>query len=145
MVWLRPASKNDTPAVRALVRKAHINPMDLDWQRFVVAVAPMEEIIGCGQIKVHRDGSHELASIAVEPAWRKHGVARMIIEHLLDNHRGEIYLTCRSSLRTFYEKFGFLPVQIDEMPAYFRHISHLVRLLGKVSRRADGLLVMRRG
>ncbi len=56
--------------------------MGLDWRRFLVAVTPQGEMVGCGQIKPQGD-LRMLASIAVLPAWRGRGVARRIIERLL--------------------------------------------------------------
>ena len=105
---LRPAEAKDANAIRVLIIKSRINPTGLDWQRFVLAVTDEDEIIGCGQIKPHRDGSLELASIAVAPAWRGKGLARTIIEHLLAAHQGVLYLMCQSSLGPLYEKFGLL-------------------------------------
>jgi len=145
MVQLRPASETDAPGIRALVHQAQLNPLDLDWPRFTVAVSQDGELVGCGQVKTHRDGSRELASIVVAPAFRNQGIARAIIEHLMARHPGILYLTCRSSLGPFYERLGYRRVQQDEMPQYFRRVSRLFRLLNKahiISR--EGLLVMRR-
>lgn len=145
MYRLRPATEKDAADIRTLIRLVGINPMSLDWRRFVVAVAKDGSLIGCGQIKPHRDGSDELASIAVHPDWRKRGIATAIIEDLLRDQHGEIYLTCRAGMRPFYEKFGFGSVQGDELPPYFRRLTRLVGLLGKMRLAGEGLLVMRRG
>ena len=145
MVQLRPATKADAPGIRALVYQAQLNPLDLDWPRFIVAVSPDGELVGCGQVKPHRDGSRELASIVVAPAFRNQGIARAIIEHLMAHHPGILFLTCRSSLGPFYERLGYRLIQQDEMPPYFRRVSRLFRLLGKAHLiGGEGLLVMRR-
>lgn len=145
MIRLRPATEADAPGIRALVHQAQINPLGLDWPRFIVAVNPEGELVGCGQVKTHRDGSRELASIVVAPAYRNQGVARTIIEHLTARHPGTLYLTCRQSLGLFYEKFGYQIIQQDEMPVYFRRISHLFRLMSKTRIvGGESLLVMRR-
>lgn len=141
---LRPASREDFPAIRSLIHSVHINPFGLNWQRFIVAEAMGGGLIGCGQIKTHADGSHELASIAVVPAWQGNGVARAIIEKLLDSHQGTLYLTCRSHLRVFYEKFGFIDAPDNDLPPYFKRIRSLVRYLARLHLTPDGLLVMRR-
>lgn len=144
MFQLRPAVASDAAAIRALVRQAQINPLDLDWPRFIVAVSPDGAVIGCGQVKPHRDGSRELASIVVAPAFRKQGIARAIIRELSSQEPGELYLTCRANLGPFYEKMGYRTVQEDEMPAYFRRISNLFRILGKAHIVGESLLVMKR-
>ena len=144
MISLEPATSQDSGAIRRLVISGGINPTGLDWRRFVVAVSPQGEVIGCGQVKPHRDGSLELASIAVTPERRGQGVARAIIEHLLAENQGELYLMCRSGLGGLYEKFGFRVIQPDEMPRYFRKISRLVGLVEVLRRDGESLLVMKR-
>jgi amino-acid N-acetyltransferase len=144
MVSIRPATAADAATIRSLVYAARINPTGLEWQRFVVAISPDGEVIGCGQVKPHRDGSRELASIVVAPEWRGNGTARLIIEHLIANNPGSLYLTCRAVLGPFYEKFGFRAVGEAEMTPYFRKLSRLARLIGFVGRESGGLLVMLR-
>lgn len=144
MFILRPALPQDQASIRNLVRIGRINPTGLDWERFVVAVSSEGEVIGCGQIKPHRDGSYELASLVTHPRWRGKGVARALIEHLSASHPGELYLMCRSELGPFYEKFGFRIVQPEEMPRYFRRISRMVKLLEILRREGSSLLVMKR-
>ena len=142
---LHLAEEKDAKAIRALIIKSRINPTGLDWQRFVLAVTDGDEIIGCGQIKPHRDGSLELASIAVTSAWRGNGVARAIIEYLLAAHQGALYLMCQSSLGPLYEKFGFETIQAEQMPKYFRRVSKLAGLADLMRKQGETLLVMRCG
>jgi N-acetylglutamate synthase-like GNAT family acetyltransferase len=125
---LRPAENADSATIKSLVRQAGINPLGLDWERFLVAVDRENQVIGCVQIKPHRDGSRELASLVTRPDWRNQGVARSLIEQLLEKHPGMLYLMCRSELGPFYEKFGFRVLAEDAMPRYFRRIKRLTRL-----------------
>lgn len=141
---LRLATASDAPVIRALIREARINPMGLDWPRFVLAVTQRGEVIGCGQIKPHSDGTRELASIAVVPAWRGRGVARSIIEHLVAQESGVLYLTCRARLGPLYEKFGFRALRLEEMPPYFRRLARMVQTLSGLKVIPQDLLVMRR-
>ena len=142
---LRPARESESSQIKDLIRLVGINPMDLDWKRFVVAVNDRDEMIGCGQLKPHGTEILELASIAVMPEYRRLGNARMIIEHLLKDSPRPLYLTCRSRLEPFYEKFGFHAISYDEMPRYYQRISKLVGFLGAVARfgEGDGLSVMK--
>ena len=142
MFSILPATATDDPAIRELVRIGRINPTGLDWRRFVVAVDSSGKAIGCGQVKPHRDGSHELASIVVHPDWRGKGVARAIIQDLLETHPGEMHLMCRAELGPFYEKFGFRALSAAETPPYFRRISRLAGLLHALQREGTRLLVM---
>jgi N-acetylglutamate synthase-like GNAT family acetyltransferase len=139
---LRQATQSDRVRIRSLVRQVRINPTGLNWLRFVVAVTSGGELIGCGQVKTHADGSRELASIAVSPDYRGEGVAHAIIEYLISIHPKPLYLTCRASLEPFYRRFGFQTIQKDEMPPYFRRITRLAGIFFWLSRDKEGLSVM---
>lgn len=141
---LRPATEADFPEIKALIRQARINPTRLDWRRFTVAVSE-GDLIGCAQLKpVPRDLT-ELASLAVGPAYRRQGIARVLMEHLLVDAPRPVYLTCRSDLGELYEKFGFRALEVDEMPPYYRRLQRLAGLLMELSRRRETLLVMKLG
>jgi N-acetylglutamate synthase-like GNAT family acetyltransferase len=142
-VHLRPAVADDFSAIRALVHAARINPTGLKWPRFMVAENLLGQVIACAQIKPHRDGSHELASLVVDPAFRGRGIARSLVEHLTGTHTGELYLMCRSSLRNFYEKLGFEVIAEPQMTPYFRKISCLASLAEILRKENETLLVMR--
>ena len=139
---LRPAAQADFPAIRELIHAVNINPTGLDWRRFVIAVNPGGELVGCGQVKPHRDGSHELASIAVIPKMRGNGVARVIIERLLAEHSGVLFLTCRANMGPFYTKFGFRIAELREMPRYFRTVQRFASAMLRLGMVDYGLLIM---
>lgn len=142
---LRRAERRDALAIRWLIYRAGINPLGLDWRRFWVVSDSTGLILACGQVKLHRDGSRELASIAVAPAHRRRGLARRIIEKLLAGQEGTLYLTCRPPLRGLYEKFGFTVLNDpEEMPPYFRVVWKTARYVGRALPAFGGLLVMRR-
>jgi N-acetylglutamate synthase-like GNAT family acetyltransferase len=141
--YLQAATSAQQAEIKTLVRAAQINPMGLDWRRFVVAVDGNGRIIGCGQLKPHDDGSLELASIVVAPGWQGQGVARAVIEHLLATSPRPLWLTCMSVLVPFYARFGFREVTTPaEIPPYFRRVSRVFRLLARLSP-ARALSVMR--
>ncbi len=143
MTTLRPARETDAAPIRDLIHLVGINPMDLDWKRFVVAVNDRDEMIGCGQLKPHGRGILELASIAVYPEYQGEGIARLIIEHLLKDSPRPLYLMCESSLGPFYEKFGFQAISYEEMPSYFQRMSRLAGLVTTLARRKERLLIMK--
>jgi len=140
---LRPAQESESSQIKGLINLVGINPMGLDWKRFVVAVNDKDEMIGCGQIKPHGTEILELASIAVYPEHQGRGVASAIIERLLANSPRPMYLMCESSRGSLYEKFGFLSVAYDEMPRYFQRITKLAGLVTTLARRDERLLVMK--
>lgn len=143
MIKIRPAREAEAAAIRDLIHSVGINPMGLDWKRFVVAVNDRDDMIGCGQIKPHGQHVLELASIAVYPEQRRKGVARAIIEHLLKHNPRPLYLMCESSLGPLYEKFGFRIVSYQDMPRYFQRISKLAGLATTLARREERLLIMK--
>lgn len=140
---LRPASAAEFPAIRALIQEVGINRTGLDWRRFVVAVDDSGAMLGCAQLKPHGGGVVELASIAVQTGHRQRGIARALIEHLLSRAPRPLYLTCRSSLGSFYEKWGFRTITRVEMPVYFQRLSLVAAAVFGLFVRDEHLLVMR--
>jgi N-acetylglutamate synthase-like GNAT family acetyltransferase len=116
--------------------------MDLNWKHFIIAETPEQKFIGCAQLKPHKDGSLELASIAVEEAYRRQGVARALIEHQLAHSPRPLYLMCRPELGLFYERFGFKAIDEEGMPTYFRRIHRLMQAMVSLAGQA-GPLIMR--
>lgn len=142
---LRPAQESEFRAIKDLIQLTGINPMGLDWKRFVVAVNDQDQVLGIGQLKPHGPSGDvlELASIAVYPEYRGQGIARAIIEFLLKDSPRPLYLTCISTLESLYQKFGFHTISYDEMPRYFQRISKLASVLFTFASRDDRLLVMK--
>jgi N-acetylglutamate synthase-like GNAT family acetyltransferase len=138
---LRPATEKDAPAIQRLIHEVEINPSDLDWHHFVLAVDRSGTMLGCGQLKPHGKDIVEMASIAVKPAFRSLGSARAIIEHLIERAPRPLYLTCRAGLETFYAKWDFRKIEYNEMPAYFRRLMRLAKAWGLLMN--EGLLVMK--
>jgi N-acetylglutamate synthase-like GNAT family acetyltransferase len=143
MTTIRPARETEAAPIRELIHRVGINPMGLDWKRFVVAVDDHDEMLGCGQLKPHGSDVLELASIAVFPEQQGKGVARLIIEHLLKDSPRPLYLMCESGIGPMYEKFGFRPVTYEDMPRYFQRISKLAGLVTTLARREERLLIMK--
>jgi GNAT superfamily N-acetyltransferase len=142
MISLRPAVQADFPTIRRMVYQAWINPMQLDWRRFILALDEAGRVVGCAQVKPHGDGTRELASLVVAPEQRGRGIARQLVEALFSRETPPIYLTCASSLVPMYRKFGFRLLRPEEMSPYFRRLSSLVNFFPRLFRSADVLAVM---
>jgi N-acetylglutamate synthase-like GNAT family acetyltransferase len=130
---LRTAIVADEKDIKAMIRGARLNPLGLDWRRFIVAEAN-GEIIGTVQVKPHDDGTRELASLAVISAWQRHGVGTALVRAAVARETGPLYLTCRSELEGYYVRFGFRALTRDEMPAYFQRLARLVGVIGVLAR-----------
>ena len=145
MVTIRPATAADQDTIVRLIREAEINPIGLKWPNFLLAVDDATgAVVGTGQIKHHGDGSDELASIATVPAYQHRGIAHQIIEHLLAQHSGVLYLTCMDYLESLYQRFGFHTIGPDEMTPYFKRITRLAKTFFVLSGTQHKLLVMKR-
>lgn len=141
---MRRALNKDYQAIKRLIHLVHINPLGLDWRRFIIAETPQGDLLGCGQIKQHGDGSREMASIAVAIKSRGRGVARVIISRLLvEESRRPLYLMCRTRLSNLYQKFGFYPIQPVEMPKYFSRIHSAERIFNTDAKPENRLMIMR--
>lgn len=121
---IRSATATDQKTIKSIIRAARINPMDLDWRRFVVA-EDEGQIVGVGQIKSHRDGSRELASIAVIPERQRQDIGSEIIRALLSKESATLYLMCREELEPYYARFGFRRVSSEGMTPHFRRMHRL--------------------
>ena len=127
-ITLRKATASDATRIRKLVIEGRINVFGLNWRRFIVAESPLGEVIGCVQLKPHRDGTMELASLVVDSSYRGQSIARELIDAVTAIHAGELYLTCRSELGPFYEKFGFKVLSADALHGYYRAAVRLMTM-----------------
>jgi N-acetylglutamate synthase-like GNAT family acetyltransferase len=129
-ITYRAAAAADQKTINAIIREAEINPLGLKWSNFLVAVNEASgDVIGTGQLKTHGDGSRELASIAVRPAYQQRGIASELVRRLIAQDAREsaapLYLLCASDMPAFYERFGFRRLERAEMPPYFRRLTRL--------------------
>jgi N-acetylglutamate synthase-like GNAT family acetyltransferase len=111
------------------MRRGDYNRVNLKPACFVVA-EDEGRIIGIGQIKRHRDGTPELASLVVAAGRRGQGVGSAIVRTLLAQHRGRLYLFCLAELEGYYERFGFWRVERPALPAVLARIHWLANELG---------------
>jgi N-acetylglutamate synthase-like GNAT family acetyltransferase len=110
-----------------MVHAAHLDPTALRWQNFTVATLD-EEVIGIAQIKPYRD-CREFGSLVVDARFRKQGVGKALIEQVLMQTTGTVYLNCRSQLMPYYAKFGFRQIGFAAMPPTLKLKQGLALLL----------------
>jgi N-acetylglutamate synthase-like GNAT family acetyltransferase len=127
-IIIRRATAEDEHAIKAIVRAARLNPMRLDWPRFVVA-AWGEDVIGVGQVKPHGDGTRELASLAVVPEWQGQHLGSLIVRALLAREAGTLHLLCLPEMAGYYARFGFRRLGRAELTPYFRRIDSAARVM----------------
>ena len=141
---IQTAAGTDFNRVKRLVRSELINPWGLKEERFLIAEDRAGNLLGCVQIKQHFGGAKELASLVVSPAWRERGVAKSLVEAAKERSGSSLWLTCRSRLIPFYERFGFREIHDRaQMPLYFKLVPLFERLLRMIGRMEGYIAVMR--
>jgi len=116
---IRPATESDRTAILDLMRPRDYNRINLRPTCFVVA-EDGGQVVGIGQIKRHREGTPELASLVVAADRRGEGIGSDIVRTLVARHqarhRGPLYLFCLAELGSFYEQLGFQRVERWRLP-----------------------------
>jgi N-acetylglutamate synthase-like GNAT family acetyltransferase len=135
----RRARRDDQAEITAMVHRAHLNPRDLDWSRFVVA-EHRRTIVGVGQVRLHADGAHELASLVVERSFRGQGVAGSVVDALLTDDRGDMYTLIDRRFVQHFQRWRFHAVNPGELT---RSIKRTYRV-GRVVTVVASLLTCRR-
>lgn len=118
-VTIRQASKRDQEAITELVRSERLNPTDLDWRRFWVAVRG-SDVVGAAQIRRHRDGSCEVSSLVVARSHRHQGIAARLLDAVLTDASPDHYLITGKALTAYYDRWGFRKVSVARAPHCIR-------------------------
>lgn len=136
-MFIRPATEADRTAILRLMRPRDYNRINLQPSCFVVA-EDAGEIIGIGQIKRHRDGAPELASLVVAPERRGEGIGSAIVRTLVASHHGPLYLFCLAALESYYACLGFHQVERRQLPRLLALIHWLGNGFGRLPRLVGG-------
>ncbi len=139
---IRLARAQDQETIVRMVRGAHLNPMDLQWQRFLVA-EDETEIVGVGQIRLHK-GAPELASLVVREERRGNGMGSQLINALIAQSPGTLYLFCRPQMGSYYARFGFHEITVKEAPPSLQRRYAIGRFLTQLFFRRPMLMMKRR-
>jgi amino-acid N-acetyltransferase len=118
-VTIRRASKRDQDAVKELVRSERLNPTDLDWRRFWVAIQG-SDVVGAAQIRRHRDSSREVSSLVVARSHRHRGIAARLLDAVLTDASPDHYLITGRALAAYYERWGFKKASVARAPRCIR-------------------------
>jgi GNAT superfamily N-acetyltransferase len=129
--WLviRPAVAADLPALQQVFRAASLSnsgdaPMLLAHPEFLVftgdgiaagrtLVAVASRTIGFATVAAGPDDDAELEDLFVDPDWRRRGVARHLVQQLVqdarDNGHRRLWVTGNPHALAFYLAAGFVP------------------------------------
>ena len=117
-ISIRHAVEADQPTIVSFVRQAKINPRNLHWQNFLVAEEE-NKIVGVRQVKVHAQGTCEVASGFVLPEYRRQGISALLMNELLARETGPLYTMVNEKRALYYEQFGFRRVEASQLPSDF--------------------------
>ena len=131
-VEIRSAREKDQTAITAMIRQARLNPANLQWQRFMVAERD-GLIVGVAQVRVHTDGARELASLAVAPPARDHGVATRLVDALLRDQTTDVYTLVDRRFVGHFRRWGFDQVDAAQLPRSVRRVHRIGRIVTTVA------------
>jgi N-acetylglutamate synthase-like GNAT family acetyltransferase len=117
-ISIRHAVEEDQQTIVLFVRQAKINPRNLHWENFLVAEEE-NKIVGIRQVKVHAQGTREVASGFVLPEYRRQGISARLMNELLARETGPLYTMVNEKRAPYYEQFGFQRVDVSQLPADF--------------------------
>ena len=122
---VRPGSRDDLASI-AQIQAA--SPEAAQWPTqdylahdFLIACCE-DSVAGFAVARRVAADEAEILNLAVEPAWRRRGVGRALVETISKQAKGNVYLEVRESnrgARQFYERLGFRTVGLR--PQYYRH------------------------
>jgi amino-acid N-acetyltransferase len=127
---IRKAQAREKTAIRSLVLSERMRPIDLRHENFLIAVKD-EKIIGTVQMRRHSDGTRELGSLVVAPAWRRQGIAAELIDVLLRGERQNVYMITARAHWQHFARWGFELVPAGAAPRSIR-LHHFIGSLGSI-------------
>jgi amino-acid N-acetyltransferase len=118
-ITIRRATEGDQLSIKELVRSERLNPNQLHWSNFVVAV-DQRGLVGAVQLRKHFDGSRELGSLVVKKEARRQQIAARLIEALIRGAGERMLMITASAYAARYGRWGFRPIEASAAPAAVR-------------------------
>jgi amino-acid N-acetyltransferase len=67
----------------------------------------------------HFDSYSELQRLYVMPKWRSHGLASSLVDRLVSQTTQPVYVLSDRRSQRFFSRFGFNPIEWDDLPQNF--------------------------
>jgi amino-acid N-acetyltransferase len=123
-VSLRPAAGRDLPAVERLLTASSLPLTGVaeNLESFVVAETGAGELVGVAGLELCCNNAL-LRSVAVDAAWRRHGVGRQLVERVIADAESRgvraLYLLTTTA-EHYFPSFGFTRTTRDAVPEEVR-------------------------
>jgi amino-acid N-acetyltransferase len=127
-ITIRPAQQEDQQTIVSFIQQAKLNPRNLKWQNFLVA-EEKGNLVGIRQVKVYSQGTREIASGFVLPAYRRQGISARLMNELIARETGPLYTMVNQKRAQYYEQFGFRRVDVNRLPSDFRKEYRIGRIV----------------
>jgi|SRR6185312_10392306 len=114
MVFKQPDTK-EFEQIKQLVEELWLDNENMQPGQFRV-LSDNGKVIAFGRLRKHSDAT-EICSVGVATDFQKRGFGKKIVEHLLQQANGEIYLV--TVVPDFFAKIGFK--KVDKYPDSLKH------------------------
>ena len=111
-IEVHSCSKEELPDVKEKVLGMSLDDNDLSEDQFMIAKRE-NEIFGFGRLRTY-DDCQELCSLGVVESVRLKGIGRGLTRRLISKSNKPLYVV--TVIPTFFEKFGFKPVDLYPTP-----------------------------
>jgi amino-acid N-acetyltransferase len=111
---IRAANAADEATIKAMVKRAQLDPTNLHWENFLLAEHE-GQIIAMGQLKPYPDCT-ELGSLVTLRQYRGQKVASRIIAALEAKAKFPLYLICRDKMEAYYQRFAYQTIPWRQAP-----------------------------
>jgi N-acetylglutamate synthase-like GNAT family acetyltransferase len=111
---IRPARPADRAEVLALLESQKGLEIAFEPEEFMVATEG-GQVVACGRLRTHADGSLELASVATHPGHRGRGVASALVQALLRDVQQDVYALALAP--GFFARHRFAPTPPQRLPS----------------------------
>ncbi len=133
---IRPANEKDFPSLKAIYDQSKLDELRYEKRRF--SLLPLEkdkkrlsqlmesQIFVYGNVEVLGYGAifeSEIRALFISPPFRKKGIGKTLLEHLLGQSSGETSLYVAKSnqpAKALYQKYGF--VTVDEFETTYNGV-----------------------
>ena len=122
MIILRKPNPSEFQQIIFFIGEFQLDNRDLQEHQFIAAFIE-DNLVGFGRVREHKDCS-EICSLGTLVQFRKRGICKMIVQHLIKISQPNLYLVC--IIPEYFKPFGFeivieYPEAIHEKKKYCTH------------------------